>query len=82
MSWTWMFEWKSANSLRPKKTRQVKSKFNSLLSICSQRIGPGRPKTFFSKGIKKVIQHWTKCIEEQWLILKNGINISFLFVLK
>jgi hypothetical protein len=33
MGCRWMFEWKSPNSLRPKKVRQVKSKVKSKLII-------------------------------------------------
>jgi hypothetical protein len=47
-------QWKSPNSLRPKKARQVKSRVNNMLIIFSdikwdysQRIGPGRPNSQF-----------------------------------
>jgi hypothetical protein len=39
-----------------------------------------QPKTFFSEGIRKLVQQWTKRIEKQGTMLENYINLSFLFV--
>ena len=41
-----------------------------------------QPKTFFSEGIKKLVQQWKKCIEKQRDYVENNVIISFLFLLK
>ena len=45
-----------------------------------------QPKTFFSEGIKKLVQRWKKCIEKQgdyvekWYYCKFSIFIEIKFV--
>ena len=39
-------------------------------------------KTFFSEGIKKLVQRWKKCIERQGDYVENDVIVSFLFLLK
>ena len=41
-----------------------------------------QPKTFYSEGIKKLVERWKKCIEKQGDYVENDVVISFLFLLK
>jgi hypothetical protein len=41
-----------------------------------------QPKMFLSEGIGKLVQRWTKHVEKQGTMLKDYVNVSFLFVLK
>ena len=36
------------------------------------------PKTFFTEGIKKLVQQWKKCIEKHEDYVENDVIISFI----
>ena len=41
-----------------------------------------QPKTFYSEGIKKLVQRWKKCIEKQGDYVEKCYYYKFLFLLK
>jgi hypothetical protein len=41
-----------------------------------------QPKTFYSEGIRKLVQQRTTCVEKQGNVFENDVNVNFLFVFK
>ena len=41
-----------------------------------------QPKTFYSEGIKKLVQRWKKCTGKQGDYVEKDVIIGFIFLLK